>query len=444
MKSNFLSIQNIGSDGLEVELIVENGRVVGVNGVEGVINGEGRVNSYQIDYFKRINTRERVTQPMLQVDGEYVPIGFKEAFDIINERIKMVEADENLFLVSSTLTNEEMYSIQKLARQGVGTNNIHSIQYWNRSHLKDITDCNVALWEIEEASNISISNSALRTGGNECIAQRVEKAKLNGCSVFEDTQNKGCYRNTVNEYCRALIERSLFDKSVISNIPNFEEFKSKILGVEYSNEKSLMEAIESISREKTIFIFHEDLTDIKYINEAINYTMLKGQLGQLCTGVLVVRAECNSEGVFDMGCIPTLGVGRVEIEDHTDHDKLLLEGRVKNAFVFDNMNRSLNEINLKKVEFVVHQSAFIDKHCDADLIIPSSFHYEIGGTFTNTCHNIQKFDAVVNSPLEYNSLEQYAKILRPLGIKHPCNDEDIFMEIIAFLKKECHQRLFTV
>lgn len=441
MNNSLLSIQNIGSEGFEIELIVEEGRIVDALGVEGIINKWGYISPQQKNYFRETSEKQRITQPMKRVDDcRYIPISFEEAFSEIAQRITSVNHDENLFLVSSTLTNEELYSAQKLARKGAKTNQINSIQYWNKPHLQSITDCNVALCELTETNHIYIYNAN---------ASDISDGINNLINIAQNT-NETKVREIINDYDgreflllnKAIIDYQLYDNSIVSNIKNLDNLKHRLSLIEEMSEEEAIRRVKIASNRKAIYIFKEDPANIPIINEAINFLMLSGMLGQLYTGILVIRTECNSEGIFDMGCIPTLGVGRQQLNTTIDSNKMMTDGEIKNVFIFDNMDKPINEINLKQTEFIVRQSAFIDPNCEANLIMPASFHYEIGGTFTNTCHNIQKFNPALNSTLQYNSLEQYSNIMHLLGVEHPQTNIDIFFEIISLLKKECCQRPF--
>lgn len=441
MNNNLRSIQNVGSEGFEIELIVRDGRVVDALGAEGFINKWGYISPQQKEYFRDTIGKQRITKPLRRVDGShYVPISFEEAFNEIAQRIISVSHDENLFLVSSTLTNEELYSAQKLAREGAKTNQINSIQYWSKHHLQSITDCNISLCELTETKYIDIYNSNasdISDGINNLIniAQKTNNTKIR--EILYDYEGKEFLLLS-----KAIIDYQLYDNSIVSNTKNLDNLKHRLSFHEEISEEEAIRRLKIASNRKAIYIFKEDTVNIPVINEAINFLMLSGMLGQLYTGILIIRTECNSEGIFDMGCLPTLGVGRQQLNTTIDTNSIMHDGSIKNVFIFDNMDKPLNGVNLEHTEFVVRQAAFIDQNCEADLIMPASFHYEIGGTFTNTCHNIQKFNSVLSSPLQYNSLEQYSKIMHLLEVEHPKTNTDIFFEIISLLKKECCQRPF--
>jgi len=70
---------------------------------------------------------ERLRHPLKKENGNWVQIGWNEAFDLIAGRLNQISqadgADALGFLTSAKCTNEENYLLQKLARS-IGTNNI--------------------------------------------------------------------------------------------------------------------------------------------------------------------------------------------------------------------------------------------------------------------------------------------------------------------------------
>ena len=69
----------------------------------------------------------------------------------------------------------------------------------------------------------------------------------------------------------------------------------------------------------------------------------------------------------------------------------------------------------------------------ADLILPASFPFESGGTYSNTQKIIQKFEKHIKNKIEYNSFEQLISILEKFGFKKLDNVIDVMMEAISML-----------
>lgn len=71
---------------------------------------------------------DRLKTPLVRRDGQLQPATWDEALDLVAEQLGAIKAeggpDAIAFLASAKCTNEENYLMQKLARQGIGTNNV--------------------------------------------------------------------------------------------------------------------------------------------------------------------------------------------------------------------------------------------------------------------------------------------------------------------------------
>ena len=116
-------------------------------GKSGLVNKDGNICRYPRFGYKYLNEKDRITKPMVKVNGKFEEIDFDKAYQIIADKIKSVNPDENIFLAGARLTNEEMYLIQKFARAAVGTNNVGSFHYLNRGNGYQFDSCANAPFE---------------------------------------------------------------------------------------------------------------------------------------------------------------------------------------------------------------------------------------------------------------------------------------------------------
>jgi predicted molibdopterin-dependent oxidoreductase YjgC len=75
-----------------------------------------------------VNNGDRLKKPLIKKDGRFIETTWDEALDHIATRFRKIKEesgpDSIAFLASAKCTNEENYILQKLARAGVGTNNV--------------------------------------------------------------------------------------------------------------------------------------------------------------------------------------------------------------------------------------------------------------------------------------------------------------------------------
>ena len=76
-----------------------------------------------------IHHPDRLTEPLIRVDGELRPAGWDEALDRVVAGLQSVAAERGsdalAFISSSRCTGEENYLMQKMARAAFGTHNVH-------------------------------------------------------------------------------------------------------------------------------------------------------------------------------------------------------------------------------------------------------------------------------------------------------------------------------
>ncbi|MEG2071293.1 MAG: molybdopterin-dependent oxidoreductase, partial [Bacteroidales bacterium] len=74
----------------------------------------------------------RLLKPLLKQKDQWIEITFPEAFEHIANALKSYSNSETVFFGGGSYSNEELYLIQKIAREGVKTNAICSFEYLTR------------------------------------------------------------------------------------------------------------------------------------------------------------------------------------------------------------------------------------------------------------------------------------------------------------------------
>jgi NADH-quinone oxidoreductase subunit G len=113
--------------GCQMELLIKDGRVLGVEPVnstpnEGLLCVKGRFG------YRFLNHPDRLKTPLVRKDGILVETTWDEALHVIASRMKAIQethgADAFGGMTSARCTNEENYLMQKMFRAILGTNNI--------------------------------------------------------------------------------------------------------------------------------------------------------------------------------------------------------------------------------------------------------------------------------------------------------------------------------
>jgi len=103
--------------------------------------------------------------------------------------------------------------------------------------------------------------------------------------------------------------------------------------------------------------------------------------------------------------------------------KLLIAHQLKNVFIFGEdpigcaINRPEVETWFEKLDFVVVQDYFLTETAKtANLVLPASLPFEIGGSFTNTQKHIIKFEKEMESATEKTSPQQLIDLMGKFGV----------------------------
>ena len=483
------TICNYCSAGEEVTLHHRNGFVIKVTGKEGLINKDGNFCKHIKFGYHYLNDKSRLTRPMLNVNGKFKEITFDQVYNIIVEKIKNVSPDENAFYAGARLSNEEMYLVQKLARGGVKTNNIHSFHYLDRGKgYINNSLANVPFKEIKGASKIYLIGSEL-SQDNAVVGFMVYNAKyINDIPVVSVTiRENSCMKRKVNRTIKIksyyyfikavnyyLIANGLENVQFIKdNCKGYEDYKQQLMTEDFSalvrasgikDEKELIHFANDYNKEMNgIIIFSEKEVSSNASYELFNLSMITGKWGKTSSGLISLKEKNNSQGLFKMGIHPELGVGGQQITNeelilkmkekwqtdelpaniHPNQIELLKKCNLKNLFIFgeDPVGCAINkeEVNtwFGGIDFVMVQDYFMTETAkQAYLILPASFPFESGGSYTNTQNVVQQFHKGIKAKSEKLSFEQLLDLHDRFGLSKLKDTSDIMEEAMSLLPFE--------
>ena len=480
------TIDPFGSEGFEIGLLHHKGLFYKALPVEGNINSFNFINRNAMFGYKQLNVPGRITQPLLKQDGKFVPVSFEEALNIITDRIRMVEADENAFFGGARLSNEELYLLQKLARAGAGTNNVSSFHYMGRGEgYFHNSLANAGFDEIAGASKIYVIGAEFHFDHpvvNHLIfnAKHRKNTEVVHITTNENTlfsekadrvircTNYFWFAQAVNHYIVANGQQnSLF---ITDRTSDYEAWSADILRHDFCQlchkagvtpELVTAFATEYNKEMNAMLIFQEKEVSANASVSLHQLAMVTGKLGKTSNGLIALKETNNAHGIFDMGVCHKIGPGTVPILDETLQEKMgniwgvndlpftvnsvykhFTGGRIKNAFIFgeDPIGCALDPVEVKqwfnRLNFLVVQDFTLTETAQkADLILPASFLWESGGSYTNTIKQIGWVDAQIACPSEMSGFDQLSALLRNFGLNAASNPAEIMSEIASLLPK---------
>lgn len=417
----------------------------------------------------------RLLQPLLKINGQHCPISFDEAFRHIAEQYSHAPENRTLVISSGDYTNEELYMMQRLARTGLQTNALGSFDYYNRGTaffidkndivpFAELFGSDMFLCIFDEQTNAE-SQNIVRKIVDSC--PKAQRYPFNTPSTL-NIQNYGAFFRSL---CHYLLHSNLAKGIYVNGLgKDFDTYKQKLLQEDYQEllglnhlvPEDVESFIQMISKaEAPVFLVWERFLDERGIIELENLCMLLDIQAKPSTGFLSIKADLNSQGLFDMGMFPNVCVGGRPMDDssialmkdiykHTvcttpiDLTKQLEEEAFSHLFVFNSTNSPIPEPIRKQVRscsFSVLQTAYSENaDLDFDLILPASLPDEVYGTFTDSTRVPHNSKPAHDCPVSFNTIEQLSALGTQFGLEPLTNPTDIFLEYASFFQGGCRSK----
>jgi len=479
------TIDPFTSEGFEINLLHKGGFVMRAEGIPCDLNPEGNIGSHAKFGYHFINQPNRITKPLLKKNGKFEPVSVEEAIQVMSNKVKGVRPDENAFFAGGRLSNEELYMAQKVARAGAKTNNIHSFLYLGRGKgYQTITRHNVPLTEIREAKRIYLVGDHLNLLNPLVNHLIFNKRSKDGIPVELITTGHGSALahkvdavhqvNSYHSYFRAInryiLGANMQNQVYLDSVCNgFEAYKEALENEDYTTllaaaggcGTACLESLAGhyVNDHESIIIFSLQEVSAAAAVEIRNTALLAGKPGKKGAGFIALREKNNAQGVVDMGVMPGLLPGGVDLSDETHRKKVmevwgsgeipdeahclpaqLNDGLLQNIFIFgeDPVGTALDP---EKVKGWLKQAAF-RVVCDytltetaamADLVLPATMPFEMEGHFTNTQNYLRKFNKAKDPAAGVTLTALLDGLLESLGASVTGIPEEIFSETLRLL-----------
>ncbi|MDN0125232.1 formate dehydrogenase subunit alpha [Yersinia aleksiciae] len=346
--------------GCKINLLVENGKVVGAEGANGVTNqGELCLKGYYgWDFLNDTKLlTPRLKQPMIrrQKGGKLEAVSWDEAIEFASSKLRAIKEQYGPEAIMHTGSsrgpgNETNYVMQKFARAVTGSNNIDCCA--RVCHGPSVAGLQVTL------GNGAMSNSICEIEDTKCIlvfgynaadshpivARRILKAKEKGAKVIVcDPRHietariadlwlplkNGSNMALVNAFANVLISEELYDKDYVSRYTEgFDEYREIVAkytpeyveGITGLPAQSIREAMRIYAAAPSATIlWGMGVTQwgqgVDVVKGLSGLALLTGNLGRPNVGVGPVRGQNNVQGACDMGALPNMYPGYQSVTD---------------------------------------------------------------------------------------------------------------------------------
>ncbi|XBS70708.1 formate dehydrogenase subunit alpha [Acerihabitans sp. KWT182] len=352
--------------GCKINLLVENGSVVGAEAADGVTN-QGQLclkGYYGWDFLNdtRLLT-PRLRSPMIRREkgGNLEEVSWDEAIEFASSRLRHIKEKYGPNAIMQTGSsrgtgNETNYVMQKFARAVIGNNNVDCCA--RVCHGPSVSGLQVTL------GNGAMSNSICEIEDTKCllvfgynaadshpiVARRILKAKQKGAKIIVCDPRRietarladlwlplknGSNMALVNAFANVLINEHLYDADYVArHTEGFEEYQSIVAKYtpEYVEEITGLPA-QQIREAMRIYAAAPSATilwgmgvtqwgqAVDVVKGLSGLALMTGNLGKPNVGVGPVRGQNNVQGACDMGALPNMFPGYQPVTDPAAREK---------------------------------------------------------------------------------------------------------------------------
>lgn len=380
-----------------------------------------------------LNSKERLTTPLLRINGTLESVSWDKALDVIREKLVKSSSEKVGAVASARLTNEELYMLQKVMRKAVGSPNVDASARWK---AKD-SEAFIAATGID-GSGVSIDN---------CM--EADTIFVVGSHISDE--------NPVTDYMVRYLSASRRKAVIVASTRAMKLDRSAQITARhmpgrlgalltavavklYNDNSDKLSGVKGISSLKGLSI--DELSKVSGVTSA-DIKAIAGKLsasqsvalmagtdmirlgdgsGALCLITDILKAldkrvfvlplldRSNQRGAWDMGAHPVFGPGYSLLSGDAglDCDSMLdnaSKGEMDFLYVIGDdilamyPDRAFAESAMEKVGFLVVQDIFLsDTGKVADLVLPGASFVEKTGTVTNQEGRVQPIKPLRKPP----------------------------------------------
>ena len=345
--------------GCNIDVTVAEGRVTQISGTPQATVNHGHLCAKGRYAHAWQRSQERLTIPLLRVDGVLKPVSWPDAIAWLAQRLTEIRntygPDALGAMSSSRSTNEAAYLLQKLFRSVIGTNNIdccarvcHSSTALGLQLTTGTGAASASYTDIEKAHTIIVAG-ANPTEAHPVIGARIKQAvrrgarlividprsiELCGWADLHLQLKPGTNVLLFNALARILVEAGLIDTAYLDarteGLDALRDFLRSTdpagaahgTGVPLELLRAAALAIGQAgiaSGGRCLFITGLGLSELTQGTDSVmalcNLAMLIGSIGRPGGGMLPLRGQNNVQGNADMGGMPDRLTGYQRLDD---------------------------------------------------------------------------------------------------------------------------------
>ena len=399
-----------------------------------------------------VNSKDRLKTPLIRRNGMLEKATWEEALDYVAERLGEYHGPSFAMLSASDSTNEEHYLAQKFTRTVMGSNNVDYASNTQPEAVKALHEvlgfgaATNPIWDLEKADCILVFNANI-TEEHNVAAVPIKRAVKEGAKLIvidprevELTRyahlwlrpKPGTELLLLNGLVKSLLHQGLERRDwLYENCSGLDPLREAMASLEMAEisaktgiSKDMIDAAMRVygPAEPSSIVYGMDNVAEELQRDCVyalsTLSLLTGSLGKPASGIYPLKPGTNSQGAWDVGCVPTHLPGFASLEDANARERveqawaseipqapglgcqdILRPGRVKALFMMGDVSEPSAEAmaTLNGLDFLVVQDSFLGAAAQrAHVVLPRSSFAEKTGTYTNLERRIQSVRPVIS------------------------------------------------
>lgn len=419
--------------------------------------------------------RKRILRPEVRRGSERCEPALEEAQRTIASEMKRIAAKYGpsrvAVFVSPELTNEEIYLAARIAREGLGTNNVGSLSILSAGTKSAAPDTSFGITTSTadrsciRAADLIICNNTSLESDHQVLAVEVIQAVKTGAKMIVTNSAldridklisslamdplRGSASVLWNGVTQVLLDQGFFGEEKVSGLPGGSGFLAgRNYGMDATesatgvSKENIREAAEIIRGAKRVVVIHSpdrpQDSSAGDMRTLANLVVLLRSVG-IKAEILLPRIIANSAGLEVLGADPAFAPGHKPIpgegpealpgaRTQQELRKILDEGEIRAAIVLgeDPMAWGQTGSWFQNVEFLAAMDwTPTETTSYADVVLPGSTYLEQGGTRCNFEGNLVQFRQAVSPPAGRSGIEVLRGLAVEFGLRAPGDEHEM-------------------
>lgn len=376
--------------------------------------------------FEIVKEETRIKRPKLKKNNKLVDVSWEESLKYVANKLKStvnVYGENSVALcIADNLSNEEIYLSKEIFKT-INSDNIYCLNQGDKGIYESlgINNSTVSYNQIERADTVLLIGASpmkshtvagfklnnMRKNGGKIYTFNTEK-------IHEDKWAEEIYKN---EEDILKLEKALLDLYYKDNLSNLDILRKNLKDIKVDED---ILNLAKIFKESSRGIIIVDEKNLSYEGQRriANILLLSGKIDKPRNGLFILKEECNSQGLWNLGVRKNKNELIEKIENNEIKTLITLGEEIK-------------DLNYLKIDSIISLNTFILEEINKiDAIIPLSMYGESKGSYINAEGRLQFSDKAIESKIFIENWKILNYILEEItGKTKYKNIEDIELEL---------------